>query len=90
MSVWKRRGTSAGSGVSARIEEELTALRPMLHIRQATITLVEYAADTGVAVLRFDGDCPDCEMTAAMLRQAVEAHLRTRIPELREVRALEG
>ncbi len=89
MSVWKR-GTPDGSEVSARIEEELTALRPLLHIKQATITLVEYAPHTGVAVLRFHGDCPDCEMTAAMLRQAVEAHLRTRIPELREVRALEG
>ena len=64
MSVWKR-GTPDGSEVSARIEEELTALRPLLHIKQATITLVEYAPHTGVAVLRFHGDCPDGEMTAA-------------------------
>ena len=60
----------------------------MLHLQEAAVELVRYEAATGVATLRFEGDCPDCDMSALTLRQAVEAHLRTRIPELRQVRAL--
>jgi Fe-S cluster biogenesis protein NfuA len=88
MSMWRRRGDSNRSDVAARIRETLATLGPMLHLSSAAVELVSYQAATGVAVLRFEGDCPDCEMSALTLRQAVEAHLRTKIPELREIRAL--
>lgn len=88
MSMWRRRGDPNGGSVAARIREALAALGPMLHLSSAAVELVSYQAATGVAILRFEGDCPDCEMSALTLRQAVEAHLRTKIPELREIRAL--
>jgi Fe-S cluster biogenesis protein NfuA len=43
--------------------------------------------DSGLAVLHVAGDCPDCDMSAEMLMQGIEAHLRMRVPEVREVRA---
>lgn len=50
--------------------------------------LVEFQFDSGVAVLRLSGDCPDCDLTAGHLRQGIEANLRRRVPEIREVRAV--
>jgi Fe-S cluster biogenesis protein NfuA len=76
------------ASVEQRIRDTLDALRPLLHIATARIELVEYQVESGVAVVRLDGDCPDCDLTAAMLRQGIEARLRMRVPEVREVRAL--
>ena len=86
--MWRRRGAKNGSEVADRIRDTLAALGPLLHLPSAAVELVRYEATSGVATLRFEGDCPDCEMSALTLRQAVEAHLRTHIPELREIRAV--
>ncbi len=87
MRLW-RRSKANGADVAARIATELASLHPQLHLGPGAIALVRFEASTGVAILRFEGDCPDCDMPALTLRQAVEAHLRTKIPELREIRAL--
>jgi Fe-S cluster biogenesis protein NfuA len=52
------------------------------------IELVEYETMTATAVLRLSGGCSDCDMTAEMLIQGIEANLRRHVPELRAVRAL--
>jgi Fe-S cluster biogenesis protein NfuA len=52
------------------------------------VELVEFQFESGVAVLRLSGDCPDCDLTAGHLRQGIEANLRQRVPEIREVRAV--
>ena len=58
-----------------------------LRLDEALIELVEFERRTGVAVLRMRGDCPDCAMSVSTLREGIEAHLRMRVPEMREVRA---
>ncbi len=60
----------------------------MLRLDQAVLELVTFEKRTGVAVLRLHGDCPDCEMSVGTLREGIEAQLRMRVPEVREVRAL--
>ena len=79
-----RRATA----LEARIREVIAGLRPMLRIDPCGIELVEFEVSTGVATVRIDGGCPDCEMPAATLRQGIEAHLRLRVPEIREVRTI--
>ena len=37
-------------------------------------------------MLRVSGGCPDCEMTAGMFIQGIEAHLRRNVPQLATVR----
>jgi Fe-S cluster biogenesis protein NfuA len=71
-----------------RIVEALAQVAVMLRLDQAVIELVEFERRTGVAVLRLGGDCPDCEMSVGRLRDGIEAQLRMRVPEVREVRAL--
>ena len=88
MNVWTGRGRRRPPPVEARIQAALADLGPMLRIETVGIELVEFRRETGVAVLRFRGDCPDCEMSASMLRAGIEAHLRMRVPEIREVHAV--
>ncbi|MBC7791563.1 MAG: NifU family protein [Anaerolineae bacterium] len=80
------KGTS--DAIKSGIRDALSALKPLLHFETARIELVEFDDVTGVAVVRLAGDCPDCDLTTAMLREGIEAHLRTKIPEIREIRVI--
>ena len=74
--------------VEDRIGDALTQVAVMLRLDRAVLELVAFEKATGVAVLRLHGDCPDCEMSVSALRDGIEAQLRMRVPEVREVRAL--
>ena len=74
--------------VEDRIGDALIQVGVMLRLNDAVLELVTFERSTGVAVLRLHGDCPDCEMSVTALRDGIEAHLRRRVPEVREVRAL--
>jgi Fe-S cluster biogenesis protein NfuA len=81
--VLKRgRDTSA---IEERIRAAIDEVRSLIRIDTAGIELVRYDAGTGTASLRFTGDCPDCEASIAIFLQGISAHLRTRVPEVREV-----
>jgi Fe-S cluster biogenesis protein NfuA len=74
--------------VEERIRVTIAGLRPLLRLSDPpTIDLVSFDARNGVAVLRLGGGCPDCEMPVAALMQGIEAHLKHRVPEIREVKA---
>ena len=74
--------------VEHRIADALAQVAEMLRLDRAEIELVRFEMTTGVAVLRLHGDCPDCSMSVSALRAGIEAQLRMRVPEVREVRAL--
>lgn len=88
MVAWGRRGGREDPTIEARIEQALDAIRPVLGHDALEIRLVAFDRTTGIASLRFEGDCPDCEMSASVFRQGVEANLRLQVPEIREVRAI--
>jgi Fe-S cluster biogenesis protein NfuA len=83
------KGARGDRDVDSRIRETLLDLRPLLHIAEANIELVQFEEDSGTAVLRVEGDCPDCEMSAANMIEGIAAHLRARVPEVKDVRHLE-
>ncbi|HEY9450265.1 MAG TPA: NifU family protein [Gemmatimonadaceae bacterium] len=87
MSLFKR-AVGANASVEQRIRVAIAEVRPLLKLESVGIDLVGFEPVSGVATLRFAGDCPDCEMSASMLREGIEAHLRTHVPEVREVREL--
>ena len=82
------KGARGERDVDLRIRETLLELRPLLHIAEATIELVQFEDETGTAVLRLEGDCPDCDMSAANLFEGIAAHLRSRVPEVKDVRTV--
>jgi Fe-S cluster biogenesis protein NfuA len=81
-----RRAARGDGGIDGRIREALAELRPLLHIQQANLELVQFDVGSGTALLRLEGDCPDCEMSAAMMIEGIGAHLRARVPEVKDVR----
>ena len=78
---------AAGNEVEHRIRVALAELRPLVAHQASRIELVRFAADEGVATLRIEGGCPDCDMPAAALLQGIGAHLRARVAEVRDIRA---
>jgi Fe-S cluster biogenesis protein NfuA len=82
------RGTHGENDIDDRIRETLNDIRPLLHM-EATIELVQFEEQTGVAVLRVEGDCPDCDMSAANMIEGIGAHLRARVPEVKDVRRIQ-
>jgi Fe-S cluster biogenesis protein NfuA len=82
------KGARGDRDIDNRIREALVELRPLLHIAEANIELVQFEEQSGTAVLRVEGDCPDCEMSAANMIEGIAAHLRARVSEVKEVRRM--
>jgi Fe-S cluster biogenesis protein NfuA len=75
----------ASSAIESRIRRAIDELRPMLGVDGSGVEMLSFDAGTGVLVLRAEGDCSDCQMSVATFMQGIEAHLRLRVPEIREV-----
>ena len=87
MGVLKRNRRK--QGIEGRIQHAIDHLVPLLRIDACQIQLVSFEPATGVALLRIEGGCSHCDMSAITLLQGIEAHLRMSVPEIREVRALD-
>ncbi|NUQ21371.1 MAG: hypothetical protein HOQ09_10470 [Gemmatimonadaceae bacterium] len=72
--------------IEARLREAVAELHHKLGGAMCEVELVSYELRSSIAVIRVSGGCPDCEMTAGMLIQGIEAHLRRLVPELEGVR----
>jgi Fe-S cluster biogenesis protein NfuA len=83
MSLFKQR---TASDLEDRIRAALDDMRTLLRIETMDVELVELDAESGVAVIRCTGDCPDCDLSAENLTVGIEAHLRQQVPEIRSVR----
>lgn len=88
MSVLGRRSQRAAETVERNITSVLAEVGPLLRIEHCRIEVVEYSRATGQLMLRIDGNCPDCEVSPATFMPAIEAHLKLRVPEVREVRVI--
>jgi len=83
MSLFKQRSAPE---IEDRIRVAIGEMRTMLRIDTMDVELIELDADTGVAVIRCSGDCPDCDLSAEHLTVGIEAHLRQQVPEIRSIR----
>ena len=72
--------------IEARISAILLEVEPLLRIEHCRIELVAFASETGSLTLRIGGECPDCDMSPATFAPAIAAHVKQRVPEVREVR----
>ena len=83
-----KRGKRTDDGLEGRIQHAIDHLVPLLRIDACRIELVEFERATGLALLRIEGGCDHCDMSAVTLLQGIEANLRMQVPEIREVRAI--
>ena len=88
MGVLRKTSAARVPGIEARIRSAIEAMRPMLGIDACALELLAFRAESGTAVLRVHGSCPDCSMSVTVFMQGIEANLRRRVPEIREVQAV--
>jgi len=81
-----QRAAKKASEIEARISAILAEVQPMLRIEHCKLELVNYSPDSGIVIVSIDGGCPDCQVSPATFSPAIQAHIRRRIPEVREVR----
>jgi Fe/S biogenesis protein NfuA len=60
-------------------------INPQIAAHGGRVSLVDASPD-GIVVLRFGGGCHGCGMADVTLKQGIETTLRSRFPEIREVR----
>ncbi|MEO6039351.1 MAG: NifU family protein [Saprospiraceae bacterium] len=73
----------------ARIEEALSTVRPHLRVDGGDVHLVELTDDMHVKI-RWTGMCESCSMSAMTLRAGIQEAIRSKVPEVIGVEAING
>lgn len=72
-----------------RIEDALETIRPHLQADGGNIEVVE-VTEEGLVRLRWLGACKSCSMSAMTMRAGVEHTLKSQVPEVTAVEAING
>ena len=70
-----------------KVQKIIDEIRPALQADGGNIELVEVQED-GVVKVRLLGACGSCPMSQLTLKRGVEARLKAKIPEVKEVVAV--
>lgn len=71
-----------------KIEIALNSMRPFLQADGGDVELVDITNDMEVQ-LRLKGNCSNCEMSNMTMKAGIESGLKSAIPELKSVVAVE-
>ena len=72
-----------------RIEDALSTVRPHLRVDGGDVEFVESTDDMHVKI-RWKGMCESCTMSAMTLRAGIQETIRSKIPEIVGVEAING
>lgn len=70
------------------VERALEEVRPLLAMHKGNIELDRVDEATGIVYVRFLGTCDGCALAEMTLKMGVEALLKDRIPQVKEVVAV--
>jgi Fe-S cluster biogenesis protein NfuA len=73
--------------IKNKVKETLEEIRPNIQADGGDIELVDIA--DGIVKVRLKGACAGCPMSALTLKQGVERTLKSRIPEVKRVEAVQ-
>ncbi|MEY3241501.1 MAG: hypothetical protein RIR11_2940 [Bacteroidota bacterium] len=72
-----------------RVEQALETVRPHLHVDGGDVEIVEVTDDMRV-LIRWVGMCESCSMSAMTLRAGLYEAIKSKIPEIVGVEAVNG
>ncbi len=72
-----------------KVEAALDTMRPHLAVDGGNVELVDISPDHVVSV-RWLGNCESCKMSIMTLRAGIEQAIKSAVPEIKEVKALNG
>jgi len=75
------------SDLRAKVEEVISAIRPMLQADGGDVELVEVDEENVVKV-RLKGACDGCPMARITLKRGIEARMKQVVPEVKAVEAV--
>jgi Fe-S cluster biogenesis protein NfuA len=70
--------------VKEKVQKIIDEIRPALQADGGNIELIDVGKD-GVVKVRLMGACGSCPMSQLTLKRGVEARLKAKIPEVKEV-----
>jgi Fe-S cluster biogenesis protein NfuA len=86
MSARKPIGTPAPDPLRARVSEVVDLMRPAIQADGGDVEIV--GVTDGIVEVRFHGACVGCPSASMTLQSGIAQLVRERIPEIREVRAV--
>ncbi len=81
--------TSSVSNIFDRVNLALDEIRPHLEVDGGNIVLVEVTDDM-VVKIKWVGNCEHCSMSAMTMKAGVEQAIKSRLPEIKSVEAVNG
>jgi Fe-S cluster biogenesis protein NfuA len=75
--------------MTEQVREVIDSIRPMLQADGGDIDLVSVDESTGIVSVRLQGACKGCPGAAMTLKMGVERHLKYKVPEVKEVVAVQ-
>ena len=79
--------TSQPGSIKERVQSVINWLRPIIQSDGGDLELVDVTPE-GVVQVRFHGACVGCPSSSITLRQGIERNIREKVPEVREVLAV--
>ncbi len=73
--------------IREKVEEALNEIRPMLQADGGGVSLVDVTED-GIVSVELTGACHGCPMSQMTLSQGIERMLKTKVPEVERVEAV--
>jgi Fe-S cluster biogenesis protein NfuA len=73
--------------VEVKVQKALDEIRPSIQMDGGDIDFVAF--QNGVVKVRLQGHCAGCPMSMMTLKQGVERHLKSKIPEVKTVEAVQ-
>jgi Fe-S cluster biogenesis protein NfuA len=81
--------STKSSSFFEKVNQALDEIRPHLAVDGGNIELVEVTEDMTVRI-KWMGNCEHCSMSAMTMRAGVEQAIKSRIPEVKSVEAING
>ncbi len=72
-----------------RIDKALDDVRPHLAVDGGNVELVDVTEDM-VVQIKWMGNCESCNMSAMTMRAGIEQSIRSKIPNIKSVEAVNG
>ncbi len=73
--------------IEKRVQAALDDIRPQIQMDGGDVELV--AVEGSIVKVRLVGHCAGCPMSQMTLKNGIEAHLKTQVPEIKEVQSVQ-
>jgi len=71
-----------------KIKKILETIRPSLQMDGGDVHFVNFDEQSGLLKVELMGHCAHCPMSQITLKQGIEAEIMSKVPEVKEVKAI--